>query len=196
MAIGNFGRPVNSVLPDSSEGLVLESGKTYVFKDDKSKEEYLKAFSLNKGFYENYYLGGFTVESLDSLGNGCITKDVVISENELYLFKEKPSQTTTLWDGISDLEVDMVVGRNCSGRTHFKIKYVGVDYCILESVDDKVEHSVKIGNIMTLQPTHKEETFEKVLSAWNKSSLDNAYDGKNAIVGLEDFFDVMYDVMK
>lgn len=67
----------------------LEAGKTYVFKDDAAREEYIK---LSENAFNSYYKDGFklTEPSLNERGwvGGCL----VISPIETRLFKEKESK--------------------------------------------------------------------------------------------------------
>lgn len=83
----------------------LEAGKTYVFKDEQSKEAYLSGWGgHNCKLYTLYYKEGFTLEGLSCLNNGWIENKVVITKKEIKLFKLKeetsPNNTdTTPTDG-------------------------------------------------------------------------------------------------
>lgn len=75
----------------------LEVGKSYVFKDDASKDEYIKNDSGNNFNVDNYYNDGFKLIAIDymgsgytvdSLGSGYTVDSLVIDYREIDLFKE------------------------------------------------------------------------------------------------------------
>ncbi len=90
----------------------------------------------------------------------------------------------------------MIVGRNCAGKSAFRVDYVGQEYCIVKDLSTKEEHSIQIKNLMSLKKSHKEETLEKVMSSWKGQSLDYAFDTGFSTAPIEKVFDLVYSVMK
>ena len=76
----------------------LEAGKTYVFKDDAARDEFLKTDRFNRAVFKDYYDSGFRIVKVDVDGDGYVFsenhKDFrhVIYNSEVYLFKEKESK--------------------------------------------------------------------------------------------------------
>ena len=76
----------------------LEAGKTYVFKDDAARDEFLKTDRFNRAVFKDYYDSGFRIVEVDVDGDGYVFsenhKDFrhVIYNSEVYLFKEKESK--------------------------------------------------------------------------------------------------------
>lgn len=70
----------------------LEAGKTYVFKDDTARDEYLNSY-MNNTVCINHYNNGFYIESVNYLGDGFSreAKVLLIDKSEVGLFKEKES---------------------------------------------------------------------------------------------------------
>lgn len=80
-----------------NEELILEANKTYVFKNDECRGKYIRSNPCNKGFIVNYYDEGFTIEGVDSDGDGYIGEACVIGscvgENHLFKLKEPSTQS-------------------------------------------------------------------------------------------------------
>ncbi len=71
----------------------LEAGKTYVFKDDAARDEYLEDGRFNI-LVDSYYEDGFLLDHIDKDGFGCVIDHYgdaveIISPFEIGLFKEK-----------------------------------------------------------------------------------------------------------
>lgn len=71
----------------------LEAGKTYVFKNEECKDEYIR-FPINHQYYKKFYKDGFTLERITHGGAGIIKGVVVITIDfeEIKLFKEKETK--------------------------------------------------------------------------------------------------------
>lgn len=77
--------------------LVLEVGKTYVFKDEECKRKYLTRNSVNQTILNRFYKDGFILESTDHQGRlGCIEGNSVINYPELRFFKLKEESSQDL----------------------------------------------------------------------------------------------------
>lgn len=73
-----------------SELTKLEVGKTYVFKDDEAKEDWLSKCNTNKILYRDYYKEGFKLTDAFYYENsGYINRYEVISKSEVKYFKLK-----------------------------------------------------------------------------------------------------------
>ena len=70
----------------------LESGKTYVFKDDACRDEYLTNHCTNRINVDSHYKDGFALDRVDDQGCGYIGDSWVMDESEYHLFKEKESE--------------------------------------------------------------------------------------------------------
>lgn len=72
----------------------LEAGKTYVFKDDETKQAYLCGSYKNLEYFKNRYSEGFILEYVNNYSSGIIDGESVIGADELHLFKlkEEPMQ--------------------------------------------------------------------------------------------------------
>lgn len=77
----------------------LESGKTYVFKDEEAKRQWLSANTSNRELTNRYYLNGFTLSRVYNSGQGIVDYYIVIDINEIRFFKLK---------GHNDLTLDML----------------------------------------------------------------------------------------
>lgn len=51
-----------------NEELILQVGKTYVFKDDECREKYISSHPCNQSIMDTYYNNGFKLDSVDNLG--------------------------------------------------------------------------------------------------------------------------------
>lgn len=65
----------------------LTAGKTYVFKDDQAKKDYIHHNNLNTELLQ-YYNEGFTLDKVED-GEGLKCQHVVIGSDELRFFKLK-----------------------------------------------------------------------------------------------------------
>ena len=75
----------------------LEVGKTYVFKDEESKQEYIDRHDRNVDLISKYYKDGFTIENIDEDGDGEVngsTAGVIVSK-EMKYFKLKEENIVT-----------------------------------------------------------------------------------------------------
>lgn len=83
-----------------NEELILEAGKTYVFKDDECREKYINNLYINKELIEAYYDEGFTIEWIDSDGDAYVEDRIVIGayhkEHQLFKLKESSTQSDNL----------------------------------------------------------------------------------------------------
>ena len=72
----------------------LEAGKTYVFKDDAARDEFISNDTCNRGIVKDYYKDGFLIESVTSEFEAVICADnfAGIDKSEFHLFKEKESK--------------------------------------------------------------------------------------------------------
>mgnify|MGYP000489024634 CR=1 FL=1 len=70
----------------------LEAGKTYAFKDDAARDEYLTNHCTNRINVDSHYKDGFTLDRVDDQGCGYIGDSWVMDESEYHLFKEKESE--------------------------------------------------------------------------------------------------------
>lgn len=99
--------------------LVLEAGKTYVFKDDESKAGWLQNDTANPSII-NYYEDGFLINEIDSFGDGrneSLKYCAVIVKEELKYFKLKedtPAPTLSPYTFTKDMLKDgmVVMSRN------------------------------------------------------------------------------------
>lgn len=69
--------------------LVLEAGKTYVFKDEESRKAYIRRGTNNIFYVKSMYKGGFKIERISSFRGGYIGSVYVIGSGELEYFKLK-----------------------------------------------------------------------------------------------------------
>ena len=76
-----------------NEELILQAGKTYVFKDDKCREKYINNHTINSHIVDQYYDNGFTIENVDPDGKGHLKGVVVIDTGEHRFFKLKEPST-------------------------------------------------------------------------------------------------------
>ena len=76
-----------------NEELILQAGKTYVFKDDECREKYLNNHEQNPYIFQKYYEDGFTIEKIDPDGEGCIGGMIAIDTGEHRFFKLKEPAT-------------------------------------------------------------------------------------------------------
>lgn len=70
-------------------GAKLVAGKTYVLKDEESKQDYFSSNSVNLWCMENYYQDGFKLEVVDVFGNGVVSEYIVMLADEIKYFKLK-----------------------------------------------------------------------------------------------------------
>lgn len=78
--------------------LELEAGKTYVFKDEAAKGSYCNCNRVNAKYFDTFYKEGFTLEHVDSDGDGWVGHKVVIvqfSEGKYFKLKEENVNTFT-----------------------------------------------------------------------------------------------------
>lgn len=91
----------------------LEVGKTYVFKDEQSKDKYLSKYSHNREVYGRYYKDGFKLDTVETyLGKevyGIISGWLVINDEEIKYFKLKEENVVTNKFDKSMLKDGMVV---------------------------------------------------------------------------------------
>lgn len=83
-----------------NEELILEANKTYVFKDDECREEYINIHHDNINYINDHYNEGFTIDWVDSDGDGCVEDRIVIGnyhkEHRLFKLKEPSTQSDNL----------------------------------------------------------------------------------------------------
>lgn len=89
----------------------LEVGKTYVFKDELNKQEYIHRHDSNVSLISKYYKDGFTIESIDQDGDGIAIGSIarVIVRKEMKYFKLKEENVVTNKFDKSMLKDGMVV---------------------------------------------------------------------------------------
>lgn len=89
----------------------LEVGKTYVFKDDESKQQYINQYYRNVDLISKHYKDGFTIDCLDEDGDGLISGSslCVIVCREIKFFKLKEENVMTNKFDKSMLKDGMVV---------------------------------------------------------------------------------------
>ena len=133
--------------------------------------------------------------------NYLVSNRILIAAEEFKFFEEILSEQETpapeeslYWREGTPLKAGLIVGRNCSGKREYFVKYVGAYNAVL--ADKREETTSAISNLRSLVKSDKEVVFEKVLSAWKGLSLDNAYDNKDSVAHIGSFFDTMYTVMK
>lgn len=96
----------------------LEVGKTYVFKDEGSKQAYIDLHSSNENLISKYYTGGFTICMVDEDGdgkvNGCTAWAIVSEEVKFFKLKEE-NVVTNKFDKsmLKDGMVVMLRNQNC-----------------------------------------------------------------------------------
>ena len=79
-----------------NEELILQVGKTYVFKDDECREKYIISHNCNKNILDTYYKEGFTIDTVDKLNTGYCNEVIVVIDattNEHRFFKLKEPST-------------------------------------------------------------------------------------------------------
>jgi hypothetical protein len=83
-----------------TDKLVLEAGKTYVFINEESMEDYLHDCTENAKLLAEYYLDGFTLDKVEErdgyVGEGFVNKEIVIAHDEIIFFEEKTTTTKQL----------------------------------------------------------------------------------------------------
>ena len=168
------------------------------------KEGYFSSSAANKRYYENCYTSKNCYEGYIDHRGDLMSEDnkgFLIVPDEFKFFEEiLPEQETPAleeslyWREGTPLKEGLIVGRGCSGGREYFVKYVGDSNVVL--ADKRGETTSAISNLRSLVKSDKEAVFEKVLSAWKGLSLDNAYDSKDSVAHLGDFFDTMYTVMK
>lgn len=89
----------------------LEVGKTYVFKDEQSRQSYTNTHHNNVDLISKYYKDGFTIESIDEDGDGTAIGSIarVIVRKEMKFFKLKEENIVTNKFDKSMLKDGMVV---------------------------------------------------------------------------------------
>lgn len=89
----------------------LEVGKTYVFKDEQGKQEYINLHYRNADLISKYYKDGFTIDCLGEDGEGMISGSSmwVIVSKEMKYFKLKEESVVTNKFDKSMLKDGMVV---------------------------------------------------------------------------------------
>lgn len=89
----------------------LEVGKTYVFKDEESKQSYTDDHHNNGDLISKYYKDGFTIDSIDGDGDGTAIGSIarVIVRKEMKYFKLKEENVVTNKFDKSMLKDGMVV---------------------------------------------------------------------------------------
>ena len=82
----------------------LEVGKTYIFKDESAKQNYIDSDIANYDIYTSYYNCGFTLGWVGSGGViGRVGHSIVIDDAELIYFKEVVGEGQTFEQQLSDL---------------------------------------------------------------------------------------------
>lgn len=89
----------------------LEVGKTYVFKDEWSKQTYIHRHDCNASLISKYYKDGFTIDGIDQDGDGTAIGSIarVIVCKEMKYFKLKEENVVTNKFDKSMLKDGMVV---------------------------------------------------------------------------------------
>ena len=113
---------------------------------------------------------------------------------ELIVEEEKEGQH--LWDGKEPLEVGMVVKYYNDNLCTVLILEEDLDQAVLRIHLDKSLNITSAANIKRASKTHKEETLEKVLTAWGNKGLDFAFDTTDSKAKIGDVFEIVYEVMK
>lgn len=89
----------------------LEVGKTYIFKDESCKDNYLSRFHCNRDLLREYYLSGYTIDSLSTSGSGRVCNgSFVIAASEIKYFKLKEENKMLKPDDIISVEMTALDG--------------------------------------------------------------------------------------
>lgn len=116
--------------------LILEVGKTYVFKDDECRKAYLANNYQNYMITENHYHDGFKIQCIDDDGDAIINGIIVISlsdgERNLFKLKETPSNTASeaLPEDLPIVEYNELNSKVHSLSERYKLYY---SYCPSEN---------------------------------------------------------------
>ena len=96
----------------------LEVGKTYVFKDEQSKQEYILRYCWNLDLISKYYKDGFTIGNInegDGTAIGSIARVIVSKEMKFFKLKEKNVVTNKFNKSmLKDGMVVMLRNQNCA----------------------------------------------------------------------------------
>ena len=135
----------------------LEVGKTYVFKDESCAEEYLNNKIQNKGYFQEYYWGGFKI---NRGWNNCgfINGLLMIASDELKYFKLKEENVMPI---SSEDEVTITT-------TYRELARV---YAILGKVDGAAFSSLFNQVAAMLDPDYKK--YSKFISPIDKRDVLN-----------------------
>lgn len=114
-----------------SELTKLEVGKTYVFKDETSKEYYLTGNCCNTQYCEEFYDKGFKLDNVETSPYkdyvyGMVSGAVVIDKDEMKYFKLKeenvmpikPEDEVTITTTYRELARLYVIMGKCNGDTN------------------------------------------------------------------------------
>ena len=115
--------------------------------------------------------------------------ELVVEEEE----EEPAVKQPHLWDGKENLEVGMVV-KDHRG-VEVTVEMVEATQVVLRKEDGLLAMSY-IKNLERASKTHREETLEKVLTAWGNKGLDFAFDTTDSKAKIGDIFELVYEVMK
>jgi hypothetical protein len=162
------------------------------------KEGFIAADEVNKGLLNKHLEeGGFISGYCNEDGNICSCGNVytIICRDELLYFKEVTPYNVpckkeeilleqTLWREDTPLEKSLIVGKKGQGDKPFQIEHVGEELVLLKEVDSGKESCSTKDNLKSLLPDEDEILFQKVLSNWQSTSLDNAYDYRGSVVSL------------
>lgn len=152
-----------------NEELILQAGKTYVFKDDECWEKYLNNHEQNPYIFQKYYEDGFTIEKIDPDGEGCIGGMVAIDtlkgEQHLFKLKEPSTQAETSSNEASEAlseELLIVEYNELNSKVHSLSERYKLDYSYYSSDKDYLvdykELCYKITSVEDL------EKFEKMIT--------------------------------
>lgn len=116
----------------------LEAGKTYVFKDDECKDNYLNGYPSNLILYTKYYKEGYTLDGVDD-NTGWIKDEQenmrldIILEHEVELFKEKTVEVSKKY--IQSLKAKEAILKDSIVETKAELEYLT---CSLKDVQDSL----------------------------------------------------------
>ena len=152
-----------------NEELILQAGKTYVFKDDECREKYINGNYRNRSYICEYYDEGFTIDYVDEDGDGRVNERNVIAsclnEHNLFKLKEPSTQTETSSNEASEAlseELPIVEYNELNIKVHSLSERYKLDYSYYSSAKDYLvdykELCYKITSVEEL------EKFEKMIT--------------------------------
>tara|TARA_R110002020_G_scaffold206854_1_gene412252 strand:- start:215 stop:604 length:390 start_codon:yes stop_codon:yes gene_type:complete len=116
----------------------LEAGKTYVFKDDAARYEYIDRYidrhEYNKFILKNLYVDGFTIDFVKEHGGAMVDGMVVFNDEIYHLFKESKLFDISEHE-FDDCDISGVESCGATGNEHLKLLIEETNELIFDKQD-------------------------------------------------------------